>query len=126
MRLAAGALLGAAIAVAIVGVASPGCVGALSLDGYRDAVDELCRCDEQLFFLSDCEGVLSARLGGVSATTRSAWLAFFAERCSDDCTSAYACYAQPGTCSTVGCTVAEDCCGFATGATCQLGECQGG
>lgn len=98
-------------AVGVLGVA--GCVAILDLDGYEDAVDRLCRCDDQLSFLSSrCREVLSTRLGNASAATRSAWLDYFAGHCAAGCQNAYECFSHRPTCADrdMSCGQTEECC----------------
>jgi hypothetical protein len=89
-----------------------GCVAVLGLDGYEDAVDRLCRCDDQLGFLSGCRELLSARLGNASSATRSAWLEYFAGHCAAGCQNAYECFSVRPTCADrdMSCSQTEECC----------------
>jgi hypothetical protein len=112
--------LGAALGVGGVGgVGGTGCAAVLDLDGYQDAVDKLCRCDEQLSFLPRCREVLSGRLGNASPATRAAWLDFFAGHCAGGCERAYECFAQRPTCSDrdMSCAATAECCGSADDAS---------
>ena len=103
----------ARIGLAILGVlCAAGCVAVLSLDGYEDAVDRLCRCDDQLGFVSGCRELLSARLGNASSATRSAWLEYFAGHCAAGCQNAYQCFSHRPTCADrdMSCSRTEECC----------------
>jgi hypothetical protein len=96
--------------LALLGLA--GCAAVLDLDDYQDAVDRLCRCDQQLDFLPNCASLLSTRLDQASAATRSAWLDYFAGHCASGCEHAYDCFSQHPTCSERGtsCRDSLECC----------------
>ena len=111
---------------------SAGCVDALGLTDYQDAVAKLCKCDVEVPQLDGrCSEVLGERLDSVSEPLRGDWLDYFAEHCADSCENAFACYQQPGTCSTVSCQEDRECCGFTEGGSvfCELsgdeGSCRG-
>ncbi len=111
---------------------APGCVGVLDLDGYSEAISELCKCDMDVpQFGGACVDVLTIRLDSVSEQTRAEWLAYFGEHCAGRCDRAFDCYQQSATCSEISCTEDEECCGAAEGAFCDLpeggttGECKG-
>jgi len=105
------------------GVLLASCTSVLGLDEYDDAIAELCKCDQQVGFVVDCEATLSARLDGVSEPTREDWLQYFAEHCAGTCQQALACYDQPGTCSTLACAENAECCGDMT-CNQDVGTCQ--
>lgn len=122
-----------AIALTPSALLAPGCVGVLDLDGYSEAVQELCKCDMDVpRFGGACVDVLTTRLDSVSEETRAEWLAYFGEHCGGRCDDAFACYQQSATCSEISCTEDRECCGFDAGAFCDLpdggtnGECKGG
>jgi hypothetical protein len=97
-----------------------GCVGILDLDGYEDAVVELCKCNNAsqipAALQGSCVEVLSSRLDSATESTRQRWLEYYAGNCAGSCENAYACYSQEGTCSKLSCTDGDECCG---GASCD-------
>jgi len=97
----------------------------LDLDGYQDAVDQLCRCDQQLGFLPACSDVLVARLAEASPAIRSKWLDYYAGHCASGCEHAYACFSQTPTCTARGlsCRNPLECCSQENDA--GAGECLG-
>jgi hypothetical protein len=118
------------VVLALVWLAS--CVDALGLGDYQDAIAELCKCDVEVPQYADkCVEVLGGRLDSVSEPLRGKWLAYYAEHCAGSCEHAFACYQQPGTCSTVSCQEDRECCGWVEGGPvfCELsgdeGSCRG-
>lgn len=122
----------ALLALAIIPCAVPACVTALGVDGYQDAIVELCKCNVALDFLGDrCLNTLQMRITNASPEVRSAWLTFYdTHDCnavgSGQCLEAYACYAQAGTCSLTYCEEDQECCGYNNADSptqCQANEC---
>jgi len=109
----------------LVGAAS--CASVLGVDDYRDAVADMCKCNEQLSFLGsvqDCQNTMSKRLDGASEETRAKWLVEFAEEDCATCNRALRCFYTPPTCSTGSCGSSEECCGAGDGTGyCLAGTC---
>lgn len=101
--------------VAVACATSLNCAGVLGLDDYASAIDELCKCDTELGFLSDCRAKLEGRLSSVSEPTRQEWLEFYGANCAGACLKALECYDQPGTCATISCSSDNECCGGSKG-----------
>jgi hypothetical protein len=109
-----------------------GCVDALGLADYQDAIAELCKCDVEVPQSNGkCVEVLGQRLDSVSEPLRGQWLDYYAEHCAGSCEDAFDCYQQPGTCSTVSCHEDRECCNYVDGGAvfCELtgdeGVCRG-
>lgn len=102
-----------------------GCAGLVGADEERqDVISLICVCDDvasDFGGAAACEAVLSSRLDGASASTRSKWLDnFVAKKCGDNCARAQECYHTPPTCRSDGqsCGKDSECC---AGLVCDLG-----
>jgi hypothetical protein len=115
--------------VIVAGLWSPACAKVLDLDDFRDAIAELCRCNEgedqtRVPQHGDrCEDVLAGRLENVTPQAREAWLEFFVDNCQDSCENAYLCYQQDATCTRTNCTGdPRECCEYTPDVTCGENE----
>ena len=114
-----------------VAVTSSSCVGALDLDEYATATDELCDLLDRCFgadFFPDCHEHAGPRLTAADAMQREQWLTIFSDRrCLQSCSDARRCLDNTPVCSTVaeGCgEQTEACCGFIAGkGACEEGAC---
>ncbi len=127
-----GGLLRRAVAALLAVGAVASCTSILKLDGYEDAVDQLCRelatCYKDGFV--DCKSHLQAGLektGAQSDEQRAAWLQTFVDsKCATGCKEALDCLDDQPVCLGNGaaCTQREECCGFRKGtADCQGKQC---
>jgi hypothetical protein len=115
------------VALAAGGLGISGsCAAVLGVDDYRDAVAEVCKC-EQLSFLGsvqDCQATLTRRLDGASEETRAKWLAKFADDDCATCNKSLRCFYTAPTCSVGSCGNSEECCGANNGTGyCSNGNC---
>lgn len=113
-------------AAVLLFVSWPCCVSVLDLDDYNDAIEALCKCDEDVpQFDGACVETLKGRLDGVSEGARGEWLAFYANTCDGACTAAFACFQHVGTCAQRSCSSDRECCGWeeSSGKRCIEGSC---
>lgn len=102
------------MALAALASAQPACVAVLGLDDYGPFAEGMCKCDEALGFLDDCEETLTRRLEGASQETRQKWLERFHDKKCVECQHALECYYTSPTCVRDGkpCKEHDECCGF--------------
>ncbi|MEM9693703.1 MAG: hypothetical protein AAGA56_14235 [Myxococcota bacterium] len=116
-------ILSSGLKVGVLALGLAACVDVLGVGDFEDAIDALCRCDEQVpQFRGQCRTILRDRLNSVTADRREAWLRFFADNCGEDCSLATQCFQQDATCTSQGreCGESAECCGSSEGlAACE-------
>ena len=125
LRSARLALAAAALAVSGLGMFAS-CATVIGVDDYRDAVADICKCEELSFLgsVQNCESTLTRRLDGASEETRAKWLARFAEDDCATCSKSKKCFYSAPTCSVGSCGDSAECCGANNGTGyCANGSC---
>jgi hypothetical protein len=119
-------LLGAAV-IAAASVTAASCVGLHQLDGYNNAISQLCakltECFDDSYYPA-CAPNSETRLGAAGAAERANWLTQYADsNCLENCTNARSCIDRSPVCAMQGsgCGQKEECCGFTKG----KGDCTG-
>ena len=119
------ALAAAALAVGGLGIFAS-CASVLGVDDYRDAVSDICKCEELSFLgsVQNCESTLTRRLDGASEETRAKWLARYADEECATCSKSKKCFYAAPTCSVGSCGDSAECCGANNGTGyCANGSC---
>ena len=102
-------------ALGALGVAS--CASVVGVDGYQDAAEVLCKCNE-LAFDGDCTRNVQRALEAADPAVAQKWLTTFDKKnCGDSCGNALTCYNQPPVCRSKGksCSKSTQCCGYVGG-----------
>jgi hypothetical protein len=128
-RLCAPWAIGAALLL-LIGAQASSCVSLYDLEGYGEAVSQLCERISTCYgaeYYPDCLARAGARLEAAPPDSRQQFLNTFADSsCLENCTNAKACLDAVPICgaSTSSCAVPVHCCGFwQTGAVCEDTTC---